>query len=223
MQENNLSQISLFRGMSPDEIREALDFLDAKARLYDKNQILFAEGDPAVRAGIVVSGAVFVMKEDFYGNRTIQATLSAPDLFAEVFSCGETERIPVTVLAAERSEVLLIDCRRILSSRPDASPLRSRLTANMVRLLAEKNLLLQDKMDIITRRTTREKLMAYLSSVAKRRRTNAFTIPMNRQQLADYLGVDRSALSSEIGKLCREGVIRADRSRFVILGNRNCP
>jgi CRP-like cAMP-binding protein len=167
--------------------------------------------------GILLSGGVQVFRDDFDGNRAIQATIQPGELFGETFACAGVARLPVSVEADQSSRVLLIRLKRIIETCPSACGFHNRVVLNLLKVLAAKNLLLNRKLEIVSRRTTREKLMAYLSFQARAAGSNHFAIPFDRQGLADYLGVDRSALSAEIGKLRREGVLESDRSVFTLL------
>ena len=126
--------------------------------------------------------------------------------------------MPVSVVAVRDSEVMLIDARRITVSCSNACEFHNRMVMNLLCAMAAKNLQLSRKIEITSHRTTREKLMAYLMTQARQARSSSFTIPFDRQALADYLCVERSALSAEIGRLRREGVLESDKSNFTLLG-----
>lgn len=211
-----LTRCPLFAQVTSDELPEMLQCLQARVAVYEKNQTVMLEGDPARWVGIVLEGQVQVVRDDFYGNRSIVASLYPTQLFAEVFACAGAEILPVTVIAAAETAVLLLDCKKMLTTCSNACPFHQRLIQNLLRILAAKNLLLNQKLELAGRRTTREKLLAYLLAEAKRNGSREFTIPYDRQQLADYLGVDRSAMSTELGKLRRDGLIDFHRSRFVL-------
>ena len=178
---------------------------------------MFSSGDSAHFVGVVLSGSVHVLQEDYWGNRTILAHIPPGGLFGEAFSCAETDSLPVSVAAAEKSEVLFIDYKQIITTCTSACMFHMALIKNMMKLLAQKNIMLTQKMEIITHRTTRERLLAYLSAQAIKAGKSHFTIPFNRQQLADYLSVERSAMSTELSKMQSDGLIRTDRSKFELL------
>lgn len=196
-----------------------LSCLGARTRSLTKNQIIFQEGDPARDVGIVLSGAVQIVKEDYYGKRSIVARIGPGELFGESFACAGVKALPVSVVASEDSLVAIIDCHRITVSCSNACAFHSRMIFNLLRVVASKNLLFNQKIEITSKRTTREKLMTYLLSQAKLHGSDSFTIPYDRQALADYLGVERSAMSTELGKLRREGVLECDKSWFKLLQN----
>ena len=208
----------LFSGMEAEELSRLLPCLAAAPRSYGKNEFVFSAGDAVQAVGVVLAGSVHVLQEDYWGNRTILTRIVPGGLFGEAFSCAEVDSLPVGVLAAEQTEVLLLDYRRIITTCPSACTFHLSLMKNMIKLLAEKNILLTQKMEIVTHRTTRARLLAYLSAQAVQAGTNSFVIPFNRQQLADYLSVERSAMSAEISKMQAEGLMRTERSVFELLG-----
>ena len=212
-----LGACPLFAGIAPEHRAAMLSCLGARRRRVEKGEVVFLEGSPAEYVGVVLEGAAQVVRDDFYGNRTIQAVLEQGELFGETFACAGTARMPVTVEATKDAEVLLIRLRRITETCSNACEFHNRMVMNLLRAIAEKNLRLNQKLEITARRTTREKLLAYLTAQARQAGAERFTIPLDRQGLADYLGVERSALSAEIGKLRREGVLESERSSFRLL------
>lgn len=212
-----LQSCPLFAGVLPGEMEAMLSCLGARKVGVGKDQAVFREGDPASFVGVVLSGAVRILREDFYGNRSVVGQVEPGELFGETFSCALVAALPVSAVAAQTSEVLLLDCRRILTSCSNACAFHSRLVGNLVQVLANKNLGLNQKLDIASRRTTRDKLMAYLLAQAKQQGSSQFTIPFDRQALADYLGVERSAMSAELSRLQKEGVLETRKSWFHLL------
>ncbi len=212
-----MTRCSLFQGIRPEELSPMLACLGARVSEVRKNQVIFREGDPAKYVGVVLTGAVQLVREDFCGNRSIVAHVGPTELFGESYACAGASALPVSVVASEDSRVMLIDCRRITVSCSSACAFHSRMIYNLLQVVAKKNLVFDQKIEITSKRTTREKLMAYLLTQAKLQGSNSFTIPYDRQALADYLEVDRSAMSAEIGKLRRDGVIDCRRSHFTLL------
>lgn len=209
-----LQKCALFKDIDTSELKSMLNCLEARTVSYSRNEIIFCEEDPARYVGIVLSGKVQIIKEDFFGNRNIIALMDVSQMFGEAFACAGVQRLPVTATAVCDSEILLIPCRRIITTCSNSCEFHNRIISNLLQILAAKNLLLNQKLELISRRTTREKLMAYLMNQAKQNKSNTFTIPYNRQALADYLGVDRSAMSSELGKMRREGLVDFSRNQF---------
>jgi cAMP-binding proteins - catabolite gene activator and regulatory subunit of cAMP-dependent protein kinases len=211
------NEIRLFSGISKEDLAVMLDCLNARSVRYPKGSFVFLAGDAASRVGIVCEGEVQVVREDVFGNRAILSKLERGDLFGETFACAGVERMPVSVLATQESEVLLIDYRRIVTSCPSSCAFHGKLIENMLGILAAKNLLLNRKIEALSARTTRGKLMAYLAEQAAAQGSSHFRIPFDRQELADYLAVDRSAMSAELGRMRDDGLIRFHRDDFELL------
>ena len=212
-----LETCPLFDGIDLKDLSSMLTCLGARVSNYQKNQVIFREGETAKYVGIVLSGAVQIVREDFYGNRSIVARIESSELFGESFACAGVSVLPVSVAAAEDSRVMLIDCRRLTVSCTSACSFHSKMIFNLLQVVATKNLIFNQKIEITSHRTTREKLMAYLLMQAKQNKSSSFTIPYDRQALADYLCVDRSAMAVEIGKLRKDGIIACEKSRFELL------
>lgn len=212
-----LEHCVLFDGVRPEDRVPMLSCLGAKVIDVKKNQVIFQEGAPATTIGIVLEGSVQMVREDYYGNRSIVARIETSGIFGESFACSDVQTYPVTMIAAQDSRVMLIDSRRITVTCCNACEFHNRMIFNMLKLMANNNLVLNEKIEITSKRTTREKLMAYLNAQAKARNSNSFVIPYDRQALADYLEVERSAMSAEISKLRKDGIIECDKSRFHLL------
>ena len=212
-----LARCTLFDGIRLEDLAAMMGCIGGKTMTVGKGQSIWREGDPATHVGMVLSGAVRLEREDYYGNRSIVAHIGPAELFGETYACAGINAIPISVVADEASTILLMDCRRITTTCSSACAFHSRIIFNLLRLVATKNLVFDQKIQITSKRTTREKLMAYLLSQAKIQGSNSFTIPYDRQELADYLEVDRSGLSSEISKLRKEKVIESEKNHFTIL------
>lgn len=212
-----LEKCPLFENIGLNEMHAMLGCIGARVREYARNEPIFMEGEPADRVGVVLSGGAQIVKEDFYGNRSIVASVGPSQLFGESFACAEIESLPVSVVATEKSEIMLVDCRRITMSCSNACEFHSRMILNLLHVVAAKNLVFNRKLEIVSKRSTKDKLMTYLLGQAKQNASSEFTIPFDRQSLADYLGVERSALSAEISKLKAEGLIDTNRSWFRLM------
>lgn len=212
-----LGKCPLFYGIEDENLIRMLGCLGAKVESFDKKYTIFAEGKAAKYIGIVLSGSAQIIQIDYHGNRSILSEITAGELFGEAFACAETESVPVTVIANEPCEVMLIDCSHILHTCSNNCGFHQQLIFNLMKDLAAKTLIYHQKIEIISQRTTREKLMAYLMFQAKRAGSNSFNIPFDRQELADYLEVDRSGLSAEISKLRAENILKSRKKRFELL------
>lgn len=212
-----LSQCSLFFGISRQEMGLMLKCLDGKITCIAKGKPVFLEGNPARFVGVVLSGTIQIVRDDYYGNRSVLTVVSPGGLFAEAFACAGLDTLPVSAIALQASTVLFLDCQRILNGCPHACSFHGRLVHNLLQGIAQKNLTLTRKIRCMSQKTTREKLMAFLLDQAKQQGSPEFVIPYDRQALADYLGVERSAMSVEIGKLKRAGRIDSKGSWFRVL------
>ena len=212
-----LQKCGLFAGIVENQLMTMLSCLGATVRTYEKNQVILSEGDAAERIGVVLTGAVQIIRVDYYGNRSILTELQPAGMFGESFACADVARMPVDVVATEKSDVLFIDAKRILHMCSSACGFHNLLIFNLMKLVATKNLMFHQKLEIISKRSTREKLMTYLMMQAKQQNSNSFTVLFDRQELADYLEVDRSGLSAELSKLRKEGVLECRKNHFTLL------
>lgn len=211
-----LKQCRLFQGIGEGELGQMLACLQARRARYAAGETILLAGEPADRVGILLEGRAQVIREEYSGSRTLLANLEPGDLFAEAFACAsESGRtLPVTVLSPAASAVLMIDYRRVIKTCPSACAFHARLIENMLAVMADKNLLLNRRLGHLSKRSTREKLLSYFSEQAAQGGSAEFTIPFNRQELADYLCVERSAMSAALSKLQAEGVLETRRSHF---------
>lgn len=212
-----LKRTALFGGIEAKEIEAMLTCLDAKTETCKKGRLIYRGGDTTTSVGEVLSGRVHIIREDFWGNRSIISEFGAGQLFGETYALMPYEPMEVSVLAAEDCEILFLDVGRIITVCSSACEFHARLIRNLLLVSAQKNLLLTKKLDFISRRTTREKLLAYLSAQSQQKKSPSFEIPFNRQQLADYLSVDRSAMSGELCRLRDEGVLKFEKNSFELL------
>lgn len=212
-----LQTCTLFHGIAKADLATMLDCLGARVKHFRKKAFILSEGEPVRAIGILLTGAARIEQTDYFGNRSIVAGLEPADLFGESFACAGVDTMPVDVVATEDATVLFIEQQRVTRSCCHACGFHQQLIYNLMRVVARKNLVFRQKIEITSKRTTREKLMTYLLVQAKQAGSNRFTIPYDRQQLADYLEVDRSGLSAEIGKLRREGVLTSERNQFTLL------
>lgn len=212
-----LRECPLFDRIGDESLKEMLGCLNAKERSYKKGDAVFAEGDKAKYLGIVLEGSVQLVRVDYYGNRSILANIEPPQLFGEAFACAGMKSLPVDAVAATDTRILLLDAQRIARPCGNACPCHGQTILNLLHIVAKKNLVLHQKIEITSKRSTREKLMTYLLLQAKNAKSHTFTVPYDRQELADYLEVDRSGLSAEISKLRNEKVLECRRSTFTLL------
>lgn len=211
-----LRKCPLFDQIEDENLTALLDCLGARVKSCGKRETLMAEGSPAKYIGVLLSGSAQIVRSDYFGNRSIVSGIEVSELFGEAFACAEVEAIPVDIIANEACEVMFIDCHRIMYSCSSACSFHQQMIFNLMKAVATKNLLFHQKIEVTSKRTTREKLLAYLTIQAKKAGSSSFDIPFDRQELADYLEVDRSGLSVEISKLGKEGLVKSSRKHFEI-------
>ena len=212
-----LKKCPLFDEIKENDLIKMLSCLGARVLSFDKKFTVFSEGSKAKYIGIVLSGSVQTALIDYDGNRSIISNIGASDVFAEDYACAEINSIPVTVIANEPSEIMLIDCSHILHTCSNNCGFHQQLIYNLMKDLATKTIMFHQRVEATSKRTTREKLLTYLSIEAKKNSSNSFDIPFDRQELADYLEVERSGLSAEISKLRNEGIIESNKNHFKLL------
>ena len=212
-----LKNCVLFDKIGDENLIRMLGCLGATVTSFDKKYTIFVEGSPARFIGIVLSGSAQILQVDYYGNRSILSNVGPGEVFAEAFACAEVRALPVTVVANEPCEIMMIDCSHILHTCQNNCGFHQQLIYNLMKDLADKTIMFHQRIDVTSKRTTREKLMTYLTMQARSSGSNSFDIPFDRQELADYLEVDRSGLSSEISKLKKEGILDSRKNHFVLL------
>lgn len=212
-----LTDTALFRGATAAEVRKMLACLGAFVRNYDKGAVILHAGDCTDNMGMVLSGSVNIEIDDLWGNKTILGHADAGQLFAETYACIPGEPLMVSAVAAEKCEILFLNAVRLLAPCINTCAHHSRLIQNLLAITANKNLALSRRSLHTSSKTIRGRLLSYLSEQAKQSGSVRFTIPFNRQQLADYLGVDRSALSNELGKMQHEGLLTYEKNRFSLM------
>jgi len=205
----------LFHGVGPGDFEKMAGCIEAKTKNYPKDDIVLLAGDNVGFVGLVLSGSVRVVKEDIDGNIMILTELTKPDTFGEAFACAGIERSPVTVMAAEESEILFINYKKVIAVCSLTCGFHSKLIENMLSLIARKNLMLNQKIEILSKRTTREKLLALFE--IHQNTEKKFKLPYNREEMAQYLCVDRSAMSNELCKMRDEGILRFHKNVFELL------
>jgi CRP-like cAMP-binding protein len=211
-----LTSHPLFSGIPDSDIDTVLQKLSARTCSYKKDEFILSAGDEIKEIGIVADGSVMIIREDYWGNRAIINMMQKGDIFAEAFIGAGITTIPVSVEASSDCLILFINFKDLLIAREHDTDAQI-LIINMIRILARKNVMLTGKMNHMTKKTTRDKLMSYLSSCAEKSGRNTFLIPFNRQELADFLSVDRSAMSAQLCRLRDEGIIEFHKNQFKLL------
>jgi len=217
MKLSSIKNFIIFKEMSEEEIQSALDILRYEEKSYKKGETILHAGSTTKKMGMVLSGSITIESIDILGNKTILSYIGAGDFFAETYAFLANEPMAVDVCANENCRVFFLNIGNITNERYSASESwKAKLTANLLTISTQKNLLLSNRIFHTSSKTIRGKLISYLSFISIKKQTNEFKIPFDRQQLADYLNVDRTSLSKEIGKMQKEGLIVCKKNRFVL-------
>lgn len=212
-----LKKTRLFAGVGEDEIGAMLGCLGASMQTYAKGAYVLRQGESISRLMILVKGRLHIQKDDYWGNRSIVSAVLPGEMFGEAYLAPGSGPLMNDAVAVEESAVIFFDVSRLLMVCPSACRFHSLTVRNLFFALSEKNRHLVGRLGIATQRSTRDKLIAFLSEQARRQGSSAFEIPFNRQQMADYLSVDRSAMSGELCKMRDEGMLRFEKNRFELL------
>ena len=212
-----LKRTNLFSGVGEEDIASLLSCLGARKKEYKKGEYILREGEHISDIFILVEGKIHIQKDDYWGNRSILSVISVGEMFGEGYAAPESGALLNDVVAVEDSSVIFFDVKRTLTTCSSACRFHNMIVQNMFFAISDKNRKLVQKLGHMSGRTTRAKLISYLSEEAKRQGSSTFTVPFNRQQLADYLCVDRSAMSNELCKMRDEGMIKFEKSRFELL------
>lgn len=212
-----MADMPLFANIKPDELAQLLPCLGAQTKMVPKGGVVLLAGDPVKDVGLMLEGSAQIVREDEAGNRNMLGRVESGELFAEMFACIGVETAPVTVVAETDVRTLFLNFRRIIHSCTSACAFHSRLVENMLRLFAQKTLALNEKLDCVGRRTLHEKVHTFLDTQRRHHGHNPFIIPYSRAEMADYLCVDRSALSAILSRMKQAGEIDYQKNRFTLL------
>lgn len=217
--QNILNEVNspLFDGIDPEDRKAVFHCVGYHIGTFRKGDVVAFEEENIRHIGIVLSGAVDMIKEDLWGNKTMLVRMRKNELFGETFACGEDNLSVVTFTVSEDAKILFMPFDRVMRSCTMACVFHHRLIENMVRIIAGKNRDLMRKVEAVSKRTIREKLLAYLSIQAQIQKSRYFELPLGRVELAEYLCVDRSALTRELVKMKEDGLIDYDKNCFRIL------
>lgn len=212
-----LKNTQMFAGVGEGEIESMLDCLGARLCTYKKGEYILRQGEHLSDIFVLVEGNLNIQREDYWGNRSILGQISVGEMFGAAYAAPESGAMLNDVIALEDSSIILFNVKQILTACPSACRFHSMVVQNMFFAISEKNRKLVQKLVHMSKRTIREKLISYLSEEAKKQNSSKFTINFNRQQLADFLSVDRSAMSNELCKMRDEGLLIFDKNHFVLL------
>lgn len=211
-----LKNSQLFAGVAEEEIAAMLGCLQARLRTYRRGETVLRQGDSLHSLALLAGGGLHIQRDDYWGNRSIISQLEPGEMFGEAYLAPNSGPLATDVVAVEDSAVLFLELQRVLTTCPSACRFHAMVVQNLFYAISEKNRMLVQKLGHLSRRTIREKLISYLSEEAKRSGGSTFSIPFNRQQLADFLSVDRSALSAQLCQMRDEGLLTFRKNRFTL-------
>ena len=212
-----LKRTQIFAGVGDDEIVSMLSCLGARLHTYKKGEYVLRQGERLNDILVLVEGNLHIQKDDYWGNRSILGQISIGEMFGEAYVAPESGALMNDVIATADSAIIFFDVKRVLTTCPSACRFHSTVVQNMFFAVSDKNRKLVQKLGHLSKRSTREKLISYLSEEAKKQNSSYFTIPFNRQQLADFLSVDRSAMSNELCKMRDDGLLEFEKNNFRLL------
>lgn len=213
---DTLKKSIIFRGINEKDIVSMMSCLSAQKKFYNKGTYILNQGDCIDYLCLILSGSVRIENTDIWGKRKIFSDLSESDIFAESYACVVNEPLMVDAVATSDCEILTINMNKIITTCPSACSFHNFLIKNMLSVFAMKNISFTRKLEHITQKNTREKVLSYLNYISSKNNSTSFEIPFNREQLADYLSVDRSALSSELSRMKSDGLISFKKNKFTI-------
>jgi CRP-like cAMP-binding protein len=213
---NVLKSVELFKGIEAAELEKMLSCIGAEVKKAAKGEIILLTGNKPQHIGVVLEGQLHIVREDYDGNRSLLAAVTPGEIFAEALCCAGVAESPFTVIMKVDSTVMLLSFTRALHACTNSCTFHAKLIDNMIELIANKNLQLQSRMEIVSMKTIRSKVLRYLESFRPIQRIEIM-IPFNREELADYLCVERSALSHELAKMKKDGLIDYKKNKFALM------
>lgn len=212
-----LMKLPIFYNLKKDEIVNILKFFSYSKEDFEKNNFIFEIGKPISKIGIILSGEINIIKEDFWGNRNILNKFKSGEIFGEVFALAKVSPNNILVETSQNSKILFLDLTNFSIDNENNSSEILKFLSNIFKISLKKNILFTEKLEHITKKTIREKIISYLSTEALKNKSNSFFIKFDRQELADYLFVERSALSRELSSMKKDGLIEYNKNYFTLI------
>lgn len=220
MEEKDLSELKkarIFNNITGDEIESLMDCVRGQIRSFPKDDIVFSAGEKIDSIGVLMEGQLQVESVDYWGNTAIISLIDPGEIVGEAYASADAEPIPNDVIALSDCRILFMNMHSILTECQRACSFHNQLIQNLYTIATRRNRYMNRKISHMSKRTTREKLLSYLSDIAQQKNSSRFTIPFDRQQLADYLSVERSAMSAELSRMQKDGLIKYHKNEFELL------
>ena len=214
---NQIKNSPVFYGMNDDELKGLLECFHARVRRYEKEEMIIRQGDVISNIYLILDGEVNIEKDSYWGRRIIISKLSKNDNLALSFVGSKNVESSIDAITTQDTLVLILGYEQCTSMCQNACTRHKILINNLFQILSKENIELIQKIENVSQKTIRDKLLTYLSNEAQKHHSNSFDIHFNRQDLADYLNVDRSAMSFELSKLQKESLIRYNKNHFELL------
>lgn len=206
----------LFKGLTENELSLLFNCLKTRKQVFQKNENILSVGNTTEEIGLIVEGQALIIKDDYWGNRSIISELNAGELFGESYACVPGKELEISLIANETTTIIFLNINNIIHTCKNSCNFHHQIIHNLLAISSRKNILLTQKINHLTKRSTREKILSYLSSQSQLQGKSKISIPFDRQELADYLSVDRSALSNELSKMQKEGIISFQKNIFLL-------
>ncbi|BAK45989.1 MAG: Crp/Fnr family transcriptional regulator [Lachnospiraceae bacterium] len=210
------TDIPLFSEIRPEDLEVMLHCLKSYRRTFAKGEVVILDQDKVPYFGVVLSGCIHMMKEDIWGGQTLLSYMNPGELLGETFALRKENSSHVSFIAAKNSEILFISSYHILHTCQRGCSFHQQITQNMFDLLGEKNIGLMEKIEITSKPTLREKILAFLSLQAQKQESKYITLPLSRVEMANYLSTNRSSMTRELAAMRDEGILDFDKNTFIL-------
>ena len=212
-----LSHLSLFSGIHTDNLQAMLQCIGGRFQTLHKGEFPILARDEVPYVGIILKGRIHIIHEDAWGDTAILSAMGPGELFGETFACGANLHSSATFQAVRETRILALPFRKVIHTCQNSCPFHYQLIENMLRMVSDKNARLMEKLEIVSKKTLRRKILTYLSFQAECQESRTFELPLSRTQLADYLCADRTAVARELARMKQEGRIDFEKNTFTLL------
>ena len=214
---NQIKNSPVFFGLSEEELKNMLECFNARIKTYEDEELIIRQGDMIRNIYLVLEGTVNIEKDSYWGRRIIVSQLGVNDNIALAFVASKNVESSIDAVSVGKTKLLLLSYEKCTTMCQNVCTKHKLLINNLFEILSKENIELLQKIENISQKTIREKLLTYFSNEARKNKSNIFEISFNRQDLADYLNIDRSAMSFELSKMQKDNLIKVDKNKFVLM------